>query len=495
MSSRISSGNWRREPRSTLPRCGEILFGLEVSTHGSPVTPDFINRHCQLFAAGLRNIYAIAFNADGQIFGLDNDAEMDWGTDWYRPVHVTHCVSGGDYGYRQGTGKLPDYDGDTLPATLDIGLGAPSSLKFAPANCLFPPSYRDACFVEDWTYGRLFAIHLMARGASYDATIETVLHGKPLTLTSLEFGLDGALYFITGGRDTDSGLYRLSYDGRQTEEQPRTKARQAREEAARAARRLRQQLESFHGRDDPRALDFLWPSLGSQDRWIRYAARLALESQDAARWKNRALAETDPYAGLTALLALARCGGSETQADLLRATDQFPFSRLTEEQALLKLRVLELSFIRQGRPPAPLARRAIATLDPLYPAAGDNINHELCQLLLYLQAPDAVAKTVALLDQAPTQEEQTYYVMRLRDITNGWTLPLRTDYLGWFQKDRKLARHRPEIVQYFRHLDLDYSDGTSFDLYLDDFLREAAATLSLSERAALAAFLPKPPPP
>lgn len=128
-------------------------FDIDLKPPGGFVLRmDLDGSHCQLFAAGMRNIYAIAFNADGQIFGLDNDAEMDWGTDWYRPVHVTHCVSGGDYGYRQGTGKLPYYDGDTLPATLDIGLGAPSSLRFAPANCVFPPSYRDACFAEDWTY-------------------------------------------------------------------------------------------------------------------------------------------------------------------------------------------------------------------------------------------------------------------------------------------------------------------------------------------------------
>jgi putative heme-binding domain-containing protein len=454
---------------------------------------DLDGSHRELFAGGFRNIYTVAFNADGEMFGLDNDDDTDMGTDWYRPVPVIHCVSGGDYGYRYGTGKFPYYYEDRLPATLKVGLGAPTGLKFAPANCLFPPSYRDAGFAEDWAYGRLLAVHLIAHGAGYDATLETVLRGKPLTLTALEFGLDGALYFITGGYETASGLYRLSYDGPKREEQPETKARQAAEEAARAARRLRRQLESFHDHRDLSACDVLWPSLGSPDRWIRYAARVALEFQDVAGWKNRALAETDSCAGLTALLALARCGGPETQPDLLRALDKFPFSGLTEDQELSKLRVMEVSFIRQGRPSDALARRAIEALDPLYPAAADNVNHELCQLLLYLQAPAVVAKTMALLDQAPTQEEQTYYVMRLRDITNGWTPDLRKDYLGWFHKKRDPARHRPEIQSYFHNLDIEYSDGPSFELYLEDFLGQAAATLSDSERKALAAYLPKPP--
>jgi putative heme-binding domain-containing protein len=105
-----------------------------------------------------------------------------------------------------------------------------------------------------------------------------------------------------------------------------------------------------------------------------------------------------------------------------------------------------------------------------------------------------VAKTVALLDKAPTQEEQTYYVMRLRDITNGWTLDLRRRYLGWFQKPRKHAAHRPEIVSYFHEVGLAYGDGVSVEPYLDNFWDEAVATLSASEREALADYLPKPRP-
>jgi putative heme-binding domain-containing protein len=131
-------------------------------------------------------------------------------------------------------------------------------------------------------------------------------------------------------------------------------------------------------------------------------------------------------------------------------------------------------------------------LDPIYPSTNGDLNHELCQILLYLQAPDAVAKTVALLEKAPTQEEQTYYVMRLRDRTNGWTLDLRKRYLGWFKQKRDHAAHRPEIVSYFHDVGLAYSDGISVEPYLENFWDETAATLSSGERAALADYLPKP---
>jgi putative heme-binding domain-containing protein len=462
---------------------------------GFIVRMDLDGKNGQLWAGGLRNIYALAFNADGEMFGAENDNDEEWGLAWYRPVHLNHCVSGGDYGFREGTGKLPYYDQETLPPLRDLGLGAPSGVKFAPANARFPASYSNVCFVEDWTYGRLFAVHCLPHGATYDATVETVLRGKPLNLSALEFGLDGDLYFITGGRYAGSGLYSLIYEGSQMEEQPETKANQLKDQAASAARDLRRQLESFQGRRDPRALDVIWPGLSSPDRWIRYAARVALEFQDAAWWKDRALAETNLDGDLTALLALARCGGRETQAGLLQALDKFPFSRLTHEQELLKMRVMELSFIRQGRPSDALASRAIEMLDSLYPATDEDVNQELCELLLYLQAPDAVAKTVALLGKALTQEEQTYYVMRLRTITNGWTLDLRREYLGWFQKKRDHVRHRPDIVQSFHELDMDYTDGSYFDLYLDTFLHEATASLGAGETQALAAYLPKPPAP
>jgi hypothetical protein len=78
--------------------------------------------------------------------------------------------------------------------------------------------------------------------------------------------------------------------------------------------------------------------------------------------------------------------------------------------------------------------------------------------------------------------------MRLRNITNGWTLDLRKHYLGWFLKKRDHLAHRPEIVQSFHDVGLAYHDGISVEPYLENFLNEAIATLSESEREALGRF-------
>src|SRR5262249_38138404 len=85
------------------------------------------------------------------------------------------------------------------------------------------------------------------------------------------------------------------------------------------AHKLRRQLEAFHGKTDPAALDFAWPHLDSPDRFIRYAARIAVESQPVEQWQMRALEESRKRASLTALLALARLGPSEAQKKLLDA--------------------------------------------------------------------------------------------------------------------------------------------------------------------------------
>jgi len=473
-----------------LPRANDGNgFGIGVLPPGGFVLRmDLDGKNCELFAAGSRNTYDIAFNADGELFGFDSDMEYDWGMSWYRPIRVNHWVSGGDYGFREGTGKFPEYYEDTLPATKRIGIGSPTGVKFG-TNSKFPEKYRNAFFMMDWSYGRIFAVHLKQKGASYEASsVETLLRGKPLNVTDFEFGKDGAMYFITGGRHTQTGLYRVTYVGPKLKES-KTKEELRAETDAKQARDLRHSIEFFHGKSDPSIIDAVWPYLSSEDRWTRYAARIALEFQKVALWKNRALNETNTNGGLTALLALARSSGKETQRDLLMALKKFPMNTLNEEQELLKLRVIELSFIRQGRPDADLVELGISKLDPLYPAKSEFVNRELCQILLYLEAPEAIEKTLALLEKAPTQEEQIYYVYRLRTITNDWTLDQRQQYFEWFNQDHAGLQHPAELIQWFKDAERDYSDGASFPKFLANFRKDAVESLNDNERGELASLI------
>ena len=68
-------------------------------------------------------------------------------------------------------------------------------------------------FVGDWSLGQIHAIKFERDGATYKAKITTLLKGRPLNVTDLAVGPDGGLYFCTGGRGTDGGIYRIHWKG------------------------------------------------------------------------------------------------------------------------------------------------------------------------------------------------------------------------------------------------------------------------------------------
>ena len=451
---------------------------------------DLDGKNAELFASGQRNDYDVAFNADGELFGFDSDMEWDWGTPWYRPIRIFHAVRGGDQGFREGSAKWPEYYADSLPASLNVGIGSPTGTIFG-TGAKFPVKYQKAMYACDWTYGRILAVHLTPNGSSYSGTCENFVapkglhqnHGKtPLNLTDVVIADDGSLYFTIGGRGTQSDLYRVTYTG--SEAATPLTASQLHDDAGSAARALRHQLEAFNVKPDPAAIEFAWPQLRNPDRFIRYAARLAIERNPVATWQARALAESQPDAAFTSLLALARLGGADAQPAIIKALGAFPFAKLTESQTLDKVRVMEVSLARQGVPGGEVAAALIAELSPLYPAKTEFANRELCQLLLALNAPEAVAKTVALLKASPTQEEQITYVMALRNIKTGWSADLHKDYLSWWTTGRS-NEHPKSVVQWFTDAGIGYNNGSSFGGFLSHALDEAKASLTPAEVAAL----------
>lgn len=89
----------------------------------------------------------------------------------------------------------------------------------------------------------------------------------------------------------------------------RTVSRSRTRDESAAERALRHSLEQFHWtRNDPKAVTAAWPHLGSEDRFLRFAARVV--GNGAGRnMEGACLAEMDPATSLIAMLALARLGG------------------------------------------------------------------------------------------------------------------------------------------------------------------------------------------
>ncbi|MGE3779031.1 MAG: hypothetical protein AB7F89_17735, partial [Pirellulaceae bacterium] len=164
---------------------------------GHLLRTDLEGRRWEVLAAGLRNPYGIAFHADGEPFTYDADAEFDMGAPWYRPTQVKHLTTGSDFGWRGVTGKWPPYypdHPDNAPPNVHIGKGSPTSIRFGYGSA-FPRPYQESLFILDWAYGRIIAVRLVPWGASYLGQATHFLQGRPLNVTDLDFGPDGAMYF------------------------------------------------------------------------------------------------------------------------------------------------------------------------------------------------------------------------------------------------------------------------------------------------------------
>jgi hypothetical protein len=259
-------------------------------------------------ASGFRNEFDAAFNSDGELFTFDADMEWDLGTPWYRPTRVCHVVSGSEWGWRNGSAKWPVYFADTLPPVVNVGLTSPTGIAFG-YGAKFPEKYQQALFLCDWTYGKMFAVHLEQRGSSYTGTYEEFVTATPLPLTDVVIHpLDGAMYFLIGGRQTQSGLYRVTYTGDEPTtatgkgfRTPRPVPMRDRERGPEGPgialtahlghveqRALRHRLEALHIGDHPDAIDQAWPYLNHPDRFVRFAARTAIEHRPLESWQQRA---------------------------------------------------------------------------------------------------------------------------------------------------------------------------------------------------------------
>ena len=429
----------------------------------------------EAFATGFRNAYDMAFNHDGELFTYDSDMEWDVGAPWWRPIRVDHVVSGGEFGWRNGSGTWRDYYPDQVPPLLNTGVGSPTGVTFGYGG-KFPAKYQRAFYASDWAYGKIYAVHLTPDGAGYKATHEPFLVGKPFDVTDCVINpTDGAMYVTIGGRGTQSGLYRVTYAGQESAAAVSPTAENDSDEA-RQARQLRRKLESFHGRRDPAAVEFAWPHLGSEDRFIRYAARVAIESQDPATWQSRALAAKNPVELTNAMVALCRVGNASLQLRILDAMKRLDLQKLSEPQLLDALRAYQLCFIRMGRPTDPGYGPAVASrLEALYPNDDEDVNHELMQLLVYLESPNVIKKSLALLEKSKTQEDQLFYAFHLRNARHGWTL-----------------EHRQALFNWLNRAQASYTGGASYKIFLQNVRKAAIATLGDDERVALGELL-KPP--
>ncbi len=438
------------------------------------VSPD--GKQWELYSVGFRNQYDAAYHKNGDLFTYDADMEWDFNTPWYRPTRVCLVTSGSEYGWRNGAGKYPVHYPDNLPPVVNIGPGSPTGVCFG-YGAKFPQKYQDAFYICDWSYGKLYAVHLRPGGSAYTAELEEFITGTPLPLTDLCVNpVDGAMYFAIGGRRTKSGLYRVTYTGEGVK--PEIKRDDG---PADAARKTRLALEALHAKIGPPAVEAAWKELDSADRFVQFAARVALEHQDPKLWADKALTEKEPQKAIPALLALARVsapcpehtadkkvhGDRELGTKLLTTLGRIDLARLTDPQKLDLARVYQIVLNRFGVPAAEDRKAVLAKLASAFPSGNRFLDGMVLEILVYLQDETTAPKAMKLLREAPTQEEQLEYVRSLRMLKAGWTPELRKEYFTWFLKAG------------------NYKGGNSFQGFLRLIKADAVANLTDAERAAL----------
>jgi putative heme-binding domain-containing protein len=289
----------------------------------------------------------------------------------------------------------------------------------------------------------------------------------------------------------------------------------------------RRDLEKLHeDGTGPEAVEKAWPFLASKDRYLRFAARIAIERQPVKLWRDRALAEKDPQAIIEASIALARVGrtgnpnpqeygkpapgtssgavgpanaeDAKLEAQILTRLDTVDFTKLDLDHQLQLLRAYQVVFARLGKADAAACAKAAAHFEPLYPSANPLVNRELSQLLIFLDSKSVVGKTLALVASAKDDAaaiasdellarnpgyakaaesahasrpnlQQIALIAALRNARAGWTPELRKTYFAWFQRT------------------YDWHAGNSFPKFMDHIRTEALANFvtDAAERTAL----------
>ena len=114
-------------------------------------------------------------------------------------------------------------------------------------------------------------------------------------------------------------------------------------------------------------------------------------------WADKACSESNDLIAIHALLGLSRRDVKGSLPAILSRLNEVNFDALNKEGKLALLRTYAVAMSRHGMPDAALKKSVGDALDVHFPSNDDNINEELCRVLSYLQHPNVVSKTVALM--------------------------------------------------------------------------------------------------
>ncbi|MCA8970733.1 MAG: DUF1080 domain-containing protein [Planctomycetes bacterium] len=448
---------------------------------------DLDGKNPELIATGFRNTYDVAIDSRGEMFTYDADMEWDFGMPWYRPTRILHVVPGADFGWRTGSGKWSEFAEDSLPPAREIGPGSPTAVVFG-TDARFPSEWRRRMYAFDWTFGTIWAVDFTPNGGSFSATSQVFATGKPMPFTDAVIGGDGAMYCITGGRGTESRVYRISHPDS--------------ERASDGAKPSVEDEAALHGGSEPVDVETAWSLLGESDRFRRHAARTAIERTDFESWHERAMtidADREPLAAAVMTVAFARHMSRKDRDTLFTRLAALPFDTMQEAARLAVLRAAEIALARHGKPRPSIARSFLARLEPHFPNKNEHVDAELARILCGLGSEAAVAGCLAKLaereDHAPPAwtdvlERNDSYGKPIRRMLEDPPPTAALHYVNCLRMvDRGMGPATCERVLSFLQRARRKAGGASYKGFIDRMRDAFVDKLEPSQRGRIASLL------
>lgn len=176
----------------------------------------------------------------------------------------------------------------------------------------------------------------------------------------------------------------------------------------------------------------------SEDKFLRYAARLAVLRVDSDAWRQPVEVRAVPrnprwVTDLVYCLVFAQ--ETEEDSDIIFAKlEELSRTPMEEDVFLDYLRVVQLAFIRDL---GGARENFIETVGPRlleqFPYRQDwRVNRELQVVLAHMEVPGVVDALLAALTPDKSQEEQIHTAYCLRTIQTGWTHEKRDTFVAWF---------------------------------------------------------------
>lgn len=173
------------------------------------------------------------------------------------------------------------------------------------------------------------------------------------------------------------------------------------------------------------------------DRWLRFAARVALERVPPQQWRMRVLESKDPMVVLHGLLALQRLGSDVLPGEIILEKELALLSNwrsLNPEQLMDAIRMAQLTLA--GGASGPTASAIGQVVNEIFPSGQPALDMETARILAHLQVPGAIDKILAHMEAEQDQSRQIHYSLVLYYIKDGWDITQKGRLLDWYEKTR-----------------------------------------------------------